>query len=48
MLFGENASREQIGSIIVENRDNSLLDNWPRVERFIDKVHRAAREFHAV
>ena len=48
MLLGEDAGRKRFGGVAVLDRHDGLRDDGAGVEKFVDEMHRAAAEFHAV
>ena len=48
MLFGEDALGEGVGVVGLENRNCTLENDGAVVEVFVDEVHGAAGDFHAV
>jgi hypothetical protein len=48
VLLGKNPSRERFDSVAVEHGDSRLLPDWTAVQIFVDKVDRAAGDFHTM
>ena len=48
VLFGENARRQGVFRVFVENRYGSLDQNRSRVEMLIDEMHRTAGKLDTV
>jgi hypothetical protein len=48
VLFPQNPLGERFGRILIFDGHNRLQDDRSCVQSFVDEVHRAAREFHAM
>src|SRR6185437_7474312 len=48
MLFAQDAGGERFHGVVVKNGDGALQNDWAGVEVFVDKMHGASGDFHAV
>ena len=48
MFLFQNPSGKRLDGIPCQNRDHTLGDDGPTVERLVNKMNRTARELHAV
>ena len=44
VLFNQNPRRQTLDCVVIVNRNRALRDNRPAIERFVNKVNRAAAE----
>jgi hypothetical protein len=48
VLFGQNALRERVLVVLLQNGDRTLQDDYAVIEMLVDKMHCAASHFDAV
>jgi len=48
MFFQQDSRSKRFGGIVIDDRNDSLQDYRPAIEKFINEMHRTAAEFHPV